>query len=322
MYERFYGLTGRAFQLTPDPRFFFESTVHKRAASYLLYGLSQGEGFIVITGEIGAGKTTMLRHLLSTLDERAYLAAQIVTSQLGADAVPTMVANAFGIAVGRTDKGGTLAAIERFFADTHRQGRRCLLVVDEAQNLSVPALEELRMLSNFQVGNHCPLQNFLVGQPQFRQVLASQDLDQLRQRVIASYHLGPMDEAESAAYVAHRLRMVGWKGNPDFTVDCHAAIYRHTGGIPRRINTLASRLLLFGFLEQQKSFTSEMVDSVAEELRSEIGTGGPDRQVAAEAPRGGFDDLPGRLEAVEASCARLDRTFKQVVNLLADNLQR
>ncbi len=322
MYERFYGLTGRPFQLTPDPKFFFESTVHKRAASYLLYGLSQGEGFIVITGEVGAGKTTLLRHLLSTLNGRNYIAAQIVTSQLSADAVLTMVANAFGVSAAGGDKGAVLSGIERFFADNHRQGRRCLLVVDEAQNLSISALEELRMLSNFQIGNYSPLQSFLVGQPQFRQLLSSSDLDQLRQRVIASYHLGPMDEAESAAYIVHRLRMVGWAGTPEFTADCHAAIFQHSRGIPRRINTLASRLLLFGFLEQQTVFTATMVDSVAEELRAEIGSGRPDEPGDDAPDREALGDLPRRLEAVEASCARLDRTFKHVVSLLADSLQR
>lgn len=321
MYEQFYGLTGRPFQLTPDHTFFFESTVHQKAAAYLLFGLSQGEGFIVITGEVGAGKTTLLQHLLSTLDPKKYVAAHIVTSQLSASVVLQMVADAFGLHCTKRNKASILSAMEKFLEDNHRINRRCLLVIDEAQNLSIGALEELRMLSNFQVGNHSPMQSILIGQPQFRRLLASPDVEQLRQRVIASYHLGPLGESESSEYIRHRLEVVGWRHDPEFTRDSLAAIYRHTGGVPRRINTLVSRLLLFGVLDQAHSFTAQMVDCVAEELGNETGavlSPAGDQGVASEEAT----DILRRLGKVEQSCARLDRTFRHVVQLLADNLKR
>ena len=145
-----------------------------------------------------------------------------------------------------------------------------MLIVDEAQNLSFEALEELRMLSNIVVDNTMALQSFLLGQPQFRAILGSPRLEQLRQRVTAAYHLGPLSEAETKAYVEHRLRRADWKGDPEFTEDCFPLIYRHTGGVPRQINTLCSRLLLFGFLEQLHTLKANAVDKVAKDLREEI----------------------------------------------------
>jgi putative secretion ATPase (PEP-CTERM system associated) len=320
MYEEFYGFRARPFQLTPDHRFFFESSVHGKAVSYLLYGLSQGEGFIVITGEVGAGKTTLLKHLLSTLDPAQYVAAEIVTSQLSAEDVLTMVALAWGLSVPSNDKTTVLSAIERFFKSNHQQNRRCLLLVDEAQNLPVAALEELRMLSNFQIEGRSPLQSFLIGQPQFRRVLSSQNLEQLRQRVIASYHLGPMSEAETAEYVRHRLSRVGWSGDPDFTDECMRAIYRHTSGVPRRINSLASRLLLFGVLDQVHGFTARVVDMVAEEMRYETEQVPSSALQVGACEAAGASDVLGRIEKLEAFCARVERKTKLGLQLLAEYL--
>ena len=193
MYEQFYGFSGRPFQLTPDPQFYFESTSHKKAMSYLGYGLAQGEGFIVITGEVGAGKSTLVAHLMRKVDPRELTVGQIVTSNLDGEEMIHVAAQAFGIEVEGRDKAATLGAIEAFLQDEARAGRRCLLVVDESQNLSVEALEELRMLSNFQLGAHPLLQTLLLGQPEFKRVLAAHDqLEQLRQRVIAAHHLDPV----------------------------------------------------------------------------------------------------------------------------------
>jgi type II secretory pathway predicted ATPase ExeA len=196
--------------LTPDPEFYFESATHKKALSYLGYGLAQSEGFIVITGEVGAGKSTLAAHLLASIDPAQLTAAQIVTSKLDGQELVHMAARAFGLDVAGHDKAAALARIEAFLHDEARAGRRCLLVVDEAQNLSVDALEELRMLSNFQLGAHPLLQILLLGQPEFRTLLqGSPRLEQLRQRVIATHHLAPMEPEEVGPYVEHRLVRAG-----------------------------------------------------------------------------------------------------------------
>lgn len=285
MYEKFYGLTASPFQLSPDHRFFFESSVHRTALAHLTYGLSQGEGFIIITGEVGAGKTTLVGHLFETLDKQRFVAARVVSTQLQGDDMLRMVAAAFGLPIADTNKATLLRLVESFLLTNQQQGKRCLLVVDEAQNLSVSALEELRMLSNFQAGAHAPLQSFLLGQPQFRAILASPDLEQLRQRVIASYHLGPLAPAETRLYVEHRLRAVGWKQDPLLADDAYGAIYAATGGVPRRINTLCSRVLLLGFLEENHRLDRRHVERVAEELRRELEFHGTAKAVEPEPQR-------------------------------------
>lgn len=284
MYEKFYGFTASPFQLSPDHRFFFESSVHRTALAHLTYGLSQGEGFIIITGEVGAGKTTLVGHLFETLDKQRFVAARVVSTQLQADDMLRMVAAAFGLPIAETNKAALLRLVESFLLSNQQQGKRCLLVVDEAQNLSIAALEELRMLSNFQSGAQAPLQSFLLGQPQFRTLLASPDLDQLRQRVIASYHLGPLAPAETRAYIEHRLRAVGWRGDPEIADDAFAAVYAATGGVPRRINTLCSRILLLGFLEEAHRIGRLHVERVADELRRELEFQGPARSAPPPEP--------------------------------------
>src|SRR4029079_2069315 len=216
MYESFFGLTGKPFQLNPDPSFYFGSRGHKRAFAYLEYGLYQSEGFIVITGEIGAGKTTIVRSLLEQLDREKVVAVQLVSTQLDADDMLRAVGAAFGIPVKSVDKASLLASLEAFLCQLAVARKRALLVVDEAQNLTPRAIEELRMLSNFQLGDQALLQSFLIGQPELREMMQGPQMQQLRQRVIASYHLGPMDKGETQAYVEHRLAHVGWKGDPTF----------------------------------------------------------------------------------------------------------
>lgn len=269
MYTEFYKLTGQPFQLTPDHRFFYNSSVHKRALAHLTFGLSQSEGFIVITGDVGAGKTTLMGHLLSTLDSDRYISATLVTTQLAADDMLRMVASAFGLEQEQADKATLLRRIESFCEGAQAEGKNCLLLVDEVQNLSFEALEELRMLSNFQTDGRALLQSILLGQPQFRRTLASRDLDQLRQRVIASYHLGPISEPETREYIRHRLHAVGWNNDPALSEDAFAEVYKQTGGVPRRINVLCSRLLLYGFLDELHQIDGHAVAQVAHDLQQE-----------------------------------------------------
>ncbi|MEM7664355.1 MAG: XrtA/PEP-CTERM system-associated ATPase [Pseudomonadota bacterium] len=301
MYDQHYGFSGRPFQLTPDPQFYFESASHKKAMSYLGYGLNQGEGFIVITGEVGAGKSTLVAHLMERVDPDQLTVAQVVTSALDGEELIHVVAQNFGLSVEGRDKATALGAIEQFLQDEARAGRRCLLVVDECQNLDFTALEELRMLSNFQLGSHPLLQSLLLGQPEFRRTLANHpDLDQLRQRIIASHHLEALDAHEVEDYIRHRLAHVGWEGRPALGEKLLPALFEQTDGIPRRVNQVMNRLLLLGAIEEQDELTTTMLDAVVEEMSSDQlrGTRKEERalaleaQSAAPAPEQGLDSVP------------------------------
>ncbi len=269
MYAEHYNLSGRPFQLSPDHRFFYGSRSHNKALAYLSFGLNEREGFIVITGEVGAGKTTLLSRLMSEIDRQQYVSANVVTTQLEGEDALRMVASAFGLQIEGCDKASLLRQIERFFVDQHELGKHVLLIVDEAQNMTPSALEELRMLSNFQSDGKPLLQCFLIGQPQFRAIMVHPAMEQLRQRVIASCHLEPMDVEETRAYILHRLERVGWQNDPSVTDEAFQQIHEHSGGVPRRINTLCGRLLLFGYLEDIHSFDGTTVLEVVNELAAE-----------------------------------------------------
>jgi general secretion pathway protein A len=271
MFESFFGLTAPPFLLSPDPNFYFESRGHGKALAYLKFGVYQQEGFIVVTGEIGAGKTTLVRTLLDGLNSDQVVAAQVLNTQVNEGELLSSICNAFGVPTQGTSKAQVIATLEAFFTAVAAGGRRALLVVDEAQNLGKREIEELRMLSNFQLGNHALLQSFLVGQPELRQMLASPSMEQLRQRVIASCHLGPLTEVETRAYIEHRLRYAGGDGATIFDDGAIAQIFAFTQGIPRRINLLCTRLLLAAMLTLEKTVTADNVDSVAAELRAEMG---------------------------------------------------
>ncbi|KLI64002.1 XrtA/PEP-CTERM system-associated ATPase [Aurantiacibacter marinus] len=270
MFDNFYGLSGKPFQLTPDPEFYFRSITHRKALSYLGYGLAQGEGFIVITGEIGSGKSTLVAHMMESLDPKQVTVAQIVTSALDESEVVHVVASAMGLDVEGHDKATALTEIESFLHEEARAGRRCLLVVDESQNLSVAALEELRMFSNFQLGSHPLLQTLLLGQPEFRVTLQNDGgLEQLRQRVIAAHHLEPMQKSEIEPYIIHRLEKVGWEGNPAFDQRVFAEVFEASGGIPRRVNQIANRLMLLGAVEERSRIDASLLQSVLSEMEAE-----------------------------------------------------
>src|SRR5687767_8028689 len=249
MYIDHYGLTAQPFQLTPDARFWFESRTHRKAMAYLGYGLAQGEGFIVVTGEIGAGKSTLVAHLMATIDRARLNAISLVSTQVEGDDMLRLAAQGLGIATRAVEKARLLDAVEQRLEEELRAGKRTLLIVDEAQNLPVSALEELRMLSNFQVAGRALIQIVLLGQPEFRDKLATAGLEQLRQRVIATHHLDAMGADEVEAYVRHRLNVVGWDNRPEFAAGVFAAIHDRSGGIPRRVNQLANRLMLHAAIE-------------------------------------------------------------------------
>lgn len=269
MYDDHYGLTGRPFQLTPDPKFWFDTATHRKAMAYLGYGLSQGEGFVVITGDPGVGKTTLMGHLLGEIDRERLNVIKIVSTQLRPEDLLRLVCQGLGIESSGLNKAEMLGEIERGLHAVARTGRRTLVVVDEAQSLPIESLEELRMLSNFQAGGYPLLQIFLLGQPEFRLTLSDPRLEQLRQRVIAMHHLAPMQADEVEPYLIHRLSCVGWRGKPRFTNDAVAAIHRWSGGSPRRINQLASRVLLFGAVEEMETFGANELAAVIADLNED-----------------------------------------------------
>ena len=323
MYESYYGLSAKPFRLRPDPHFFFGSKGHKRAMAYLEYGLSQGEGFIVITGEVGAGKTTLVRNMLTTLSSQQIVAAHIVNTHLNSDDTLRMVLSAFGLPSDDTSKSALLTRLEQFLRACDQQGKRALLVVDEAQNLTPRTVEELRMLSNFQTDDKSLLQTFLLGQPEFRATLHSPDMQQLRQRVIATYHLGPMDALETQSYIEHRLHTVGWNNDPAFTAAAHAAIYEYSGGIPRMTNALCDRLMLMGFLEELHEFTDRHVDEVVKDISAEFQAPPTDKQAdAAElaAVAGAYPDgMDERMMRLEKSVVSVLNILKKIVATPASN---
>ncbi len=327
MFTEFYKLRAEPFLLTPDERFYFESTVHSQAMAHLTYGLTRGEGFIVITGDVGAGKTTLVKRLIATIDPSKIIAAHVVTTLLSGHDLLHMVAAAFGLENLPSDKSGLLLRLQSFFNEAHLQGRRALLIVDEAQNLSETALEELRMLSNFQIESAAPFQSFLVGQPEFRRIIASKSLEQLRQRVIASYHLGPLSGPECGQYLMHRLSQVGWSGDPKFEPSAIGALYRHSGGIPRRINTLGSRLMILGFLDELHNFTAEDVNRVAADLANETSVESSS-EASHVAQNGGLlaaetaerlHSLEKRVTRQELFVRRVGTVVKQFVHLATSN---
>jgi general secretion pathway protein A len=317
MYAEYYNLTPMPFQLTPDCQFFYDSREHSRAMAHLNYGLAQEEGFIVITGEIGAGKTMLVERLCSKLDQNKYVLVRILTTQISGDDLLKMTLTGCGLSPSGEDKAAILARLEQHFTDQHRLGKRCVLIIDEAQNLPIGALEELRMLSNVTIGGRAPFQSVLLGQPQFRAMFTAPELEQLRQRVLASYHLGPLSEAETRAYIEHRLTTAGWIGNPSFEEAAFAAIHRHTGGVPRRINTLCSRLLLFGALDRASCITEAIANEVARELQQDLI--GPSRRPSAPfqpIDTGDFAaDVTGRLDRAESRLERHDRIIKSAVEI-------
>jgi len=319
MYKDFYKLTANPFELSPDPGFYYASRGHSRAFAYLKYGIYQGDGFIVITGEIGAGKTTMVRALLDELDDRQIVAAQLVSTHLDADALVQSVAAAFGLPIQDRGKAQLLSQFEAFLGSLAAQQRRVLLIVDEAQNLTPRAMEELRMLSNFQLGARPLLQSFLVGQPELRDILRTPAMTQLRQRIIASYHLGTMNREETRAYVLHRLHCVGWNDDPRLEEEIFGKLFEAAGGLPRRINAICNRLLLGASMGHKHSIgAADLVETILE-MRDEIGPESRQLAPAMPAEQAGSArpvlpaSLVSRLERIEKDVAVAVELLQQLV---------
>jgi len=283
MYEEYYHLTGKPFQLTPDPKFYFASKEHRRALSYLEYGMEQGEGFIVISGGVGSGKSTIAQYLMSRLDRNKVEATQLVSTRVSPVDLLRLIGRGFGVPlIGEENKAALLERIESYLKSLHRRGKRALLLVDEAQNLPADTLEELRMLSNIQIDNHPLLQSFLLGQEELQETLRAPDMVQFRQRIIASCYLHPLAAEECQDYIEHRLNQVGWQGTPEFSDEAFVQIHRITQGIPRLINVFCDRLMLFAFLEELTEIDVSEVEQVHQEINQEMHQNGATTVTAAD----------------------------------------
>jgi putative secretion ATPase (PEP-CTERM system associated) len=267
MYERFYNLRERPFALSPDPEYLYLSRVHREALDAIRFGIESRVGFIVVTGEIGAGKTTVLQTLLRRLDERAVV-ARLVNTILEPRELLDAIAIDFGLDPNGKSKPMLLRELADFLVQQRTQGRASLLVVDEAQNLTPQALEEIRLLSNLETEKSKLLQIVLAGQPNLRDTIDSPVLEQLRQRITVNYHLTPLDAADTQAYVNYRLEHAALGEPPRFTRDAAALIHARSGGVPRIINVICDAALIYGYAEEQRSLDRRLLAVVVEELES------------------------------------------------------
>jgi len=334
MYRSFYGFTGKPFQLTPDLRFLYPSSAHKRAMSYLRYGLEQAEGFVVITGDIGTGKTLLIQTLLEELSDQTIATARVAAANLEAERVPAAVAAALGQPFEGKSKELILRNLEKALLHARDYLKGVLLIVDEAQTLSQASLEELRILSNLEANGRALLQVFLIGQTELQDTLRGPRMRQLRQRVVVSHHLEPLTLEETKRYIGFRLVAVGWKNTPSFTPEVYEYVQAHTRGVPRKINLLMDRLLVYGFLEEIRAFDASHVDAVLKEMGAELSgdienatpaaepvAAEPAAEAPASVPVGAEDALPNdeptdaenvavtpleaRLRALEAKLEKL-----------------
>jgi len=265
MYERFYRLRERPFALTPDPDYLYPSRVHKEALSYLRYGIESHAGFVVITGAIGSGKTTLLQTMLRGLDGQTTV-ARVMNTLLDPRELLESAMIDVGLDPAGKSKPAMLKAFGEFLVNERSAGRLVLLVIDEAQNLTLPALEEIRMLSNLETEKSKLLQIILIGQPDLRDKLDRPELEQLRQRITVSYHLEPLDADETAHYINHRLARAAIGAPLEFPGDVTEAIHGRSGGVPRLINVIADATLVFGYGEERAVIDGELVREVIADL--------------------------------------------------------
>jgi general secretion pathway protein A len=313
MYERFYNLRERPFALSPDPAYLYRSRVHGEALDAIRYGVESRAGFIVVTGEIGAGKTTLLQTLLQRLDDRT-IVARVVNTTLDPRELLEAIMLDFGLETAGKSKPAMLRDLGAFLVQQRSEGRRPLLVIDEAQNLSPHALEEVRLLSNLETEKSKLLQILLAGQPNLRDAIASPELEQFRQRVAVSYHLMPLDAADTAAYINYRLERAAIGAPLRLPPDAAALVHRRSQGVPRIINVICDAALVFGYAEERHQIDLPLVQEVLVELETTgilpparaDRTRGPGERVDADLPAtaGSAPEVTIPAGVAEAALAR------------------
>jgi general secretion pathway protein A len=328
MYEKFYGLEEKPFSIVPDPAFLFAAAGHTKALTHLEYGIEENAGFILLTGEIGAGKTTLVRHLLNRIAPVVNV-AEIVQTHVAPDQLVALVLGEFGLQPANGGKAKDLEILHDFLIEKYAAGAKALLVIDEAQNLSRRTLEEVRMLSNLQTDRQLLIQVLLVGQPELRRRLLSPQMQQLAQRIAVNYHLAALQPEETARYIAHRLQTAG--GGPElFTQTAVERIHQASGGIPRTINLLCDTALVYGFADESPRIDAALIEAV---IQDKEGIGLCASAEAQPSSHGTHSDDNGtatsRLDRIEAALqmleARIDyqvRTLEQHADGYKAELQR
>jgi len=269
VYLEYYGLTEPPFDITPNPRFLFYSAKHREAFNHLLYGIRERKGFVQLTGEVGAGKTTLCRAMLEQLDA-TYSTALILNPVMSPDELIKAIAIEFGLQVIDCDRLETIAAINEFLLRQVEYGKESVLIIDEAQDLTDELLEQVRLLSNLETDDRKLLQIVLMGQPELRDRLNNPRLRQLRQRITVRYHLAPLNRLEVSHYIQHRLQTSGANGAPYFTRPALWRVHRYSGGIPRLVNAVCDKTLLAGFVKQTNRITQGMVNLAIRELEGKV----------------------------------------------------
>lgn len=261
MFRKFYGLREKPFNIIPNPSVLYESDKHSQALNYLRYGFSENIGFILFTGEIGTGKTTLIKHLLTELTDDVEVAV-VFNTNVNAEELLRLILIELEVEGVGQDKSKNLDLLNHHLIDVYSQGRRCLLIIDEAQNLSSDSLEEVRLLSNLQTDTQPLLQIILAGQPELRDIIQSPGLEQLAQRVAISYHLVPLSREEMGEYVRYRLEKAGAKDGNVFEEEALDLLHEHTGGIPRSVNVMCNAALVYGYADSLKTIPRSVIEQI------------------------------------------------------------
>jgi general secretion pathway protein A len=269
MYNEFYGFREAPFNITPDPRFLFFSDKHREAFNHVLFGIRERKGFIQVTGEVGAGKTTVCRAILAELGP-SYKTALVLNPMVTATQLMRTILVELGLEARRVDRTAYIELLNRYLLDEAAAGHDVVLLIDESQDLEPELLEQVRLLSNLETDQRKLLQIVLIGQPELREKLNHRSLRQLRQRITVRYHLSPLDRFETERYIAHRLKVAGADGRPRFSSWAIRRVHRYSGGVPRLINAVCDKALLYGYVNGTYALDGRAIGQAIRELEGEV----------------------------------------------------